>query len=482
MTRTRTAPGRSRPTKTPDTWYESVSPVTGETLARVQLPSAAEIAALFDQTDPNPAPLPATEVFAFLGRFQKALTARREELLSRTLLETGFIAADCLEMIDGTIEFLRDFETHVSGDQSDERRVPHSYAGRRRREMRIARRPYHTVAALVPQNASLPLAVTIVASVLYAGSRLVLRPSLQCAHTSELLASLIRESDPPAGAVKVVTSLAKDFVGAACASRYAEIIHYIGSNQHALDVFTRAFEARKICLLDGQGNGFAYVDDGFPTAEAVRLLAAGATRFNGETCTSVNGVMVHPSRYPELREALVSAFQALRLGHPADPTVHVGPLLSRGQAEGLAATLHGRPPRRLLCGGLVEGAYFAPAVVEGVSLDDPVVTEGIFGPAVWVHPVAEKNLFDWLHGNRFPLSDAILSLRPDLIRRFACRSRAARICVNQDPSIESMFEPWGGYPPSGYNLVSDWVDKYRQPYQLDGTPIQLAELSSPDWT
>ena len=31
-----------------------------------------------------------------------------------------------------------------------------------------------------------------------------------------------------------------------------------------------------------------------------------------------------------------------------------------------------------------------------------------------------------------------------------------------------MFEPWGGYPPSGLNPVSIWIDKYRQAYQLDG--------------
>jgi len=31
-----------------------------------------------------------------------------------------------------------------------------------------------------------------------------------------------------------------------------------------------------------------------------------------------------------------------------------------------------------------------------------------------------------------------------------------------------MFEPWGGYPPSGLNPVSIWIDKYRQAFQLDG--------------
>ncbi len=472
--------GPSRPAPEPTASYEPVSPVTGEPLGRVQLRSEEAICELLEEGGPDPLRLSGQEVFAFLNRLRHALTARREELSRQTLLETGFIVSDCVEMIGGAIEYLRDFETHVHEDPPDTRRVPHSYAAREGRQMRIARRPYHTVAALVPQNASLPLAITIVASALYAGSRLLLRPSLQCAGTGALLAELIDQSDPPAGCVRIVNALAEDFLSAACASSQVEMIHYIGSNRHSLEVFTQAFLARKICLLDGQGNGLLYVDRGVPTDGAVRLITEAATRYNGETCTSINGVLIHPERYEELREALVAAFRSLRLGHPAEPGTDVGPLLSRKQAEELETLLVGRPPRRVLCGGLVEGAYFAPAVVEGVHADDSVVLEGFFGPAVWIHPVSERDILEWLRRNRFPLSDAVLSHRPDLIRRFASRSRAARICVNQDPSIESMFEPWGGYPASGYNLVSDWVDKYRQPYQLDGTPDQLTELTSAD--
>jgi len=41
--------------------------------------------------------------------------------------------------------------------------------------------------------------------------------------------------------------------------------------------------------------------------------------------------------------------------------------------------------------------------------------------------------------------------------------------------VESMFEPWGGYPPSGLNPVSNWIEKYRQTYQIDGRPAVLGE-------
>jgi acyl-CoA reductase-like NAD-dependent aldehyde dehydrogenase len=458
--------------------YEAVSPVSGEILDRVPLWSARDIGGLLEESDSRLLDASADDVFAFLGRFREAISSSREELVQKTLLETGFVASDCWEMVDGAIEYLRDFETHVRGGHRAGRAVPHSYAVHGGREMQIAHRPYHTVAALVPQNAALPLSITIIASALYAGSRLLLRPSLQCAATGSLLSDLVSRSEPPEGSVTILNSLANEFLRAICDSAPIEMIHYIGSNRYAMDVFNQAFAARKICVLDGQGNGMLYVGEEYPVDSAVQLITAGATRYNGETCTSVNGVLVHARRFEEIREGVVAAFRSLHVGHPGEDGTHVGPLLSRRQAEELAALLSRGENRRVLCGGETDGAYFTPAVVEGVDAREAIVCEGFFGPAIWIHPVEEAALLPWLHANRFPLSDTVLSHSSDLICSVASRSRAARICINQDPSIESMFEPWGGYPSSGLNIVSDWVDKYRQPYQLDGAAHQLLALSA----
>jgi acyl-CoA reductase-like NAD-dependent aldehyde dehydrogenase len=163
------------------------------------------------------------------------------------------------------------------------------------------------------------------------------------------------------------------------------------------------------------------------------------------------------------------------VGEPHDVRTQVGPLFSAEHAAGLARDLRRGSELRLLCGGASQGAYFAPAVVEGVALDHALVRQGLFGPAVWIHPVRPAQVFDWLRANAFPLSDTVLSTRPEVIESFALNSRAARICINEDPSIESMFEPWGGYPPSGLNPVSTWIEKYRQSYQIDGRPASLGE-------
>jgi glyceraldehyde-3-phosphate dehydrogenase (NADP+) len=448
--------------------HDVISPVTEEILDTVRLSTPDEILEHIANQAETSKPLSRREVLDFLGRLKEELSCNRDRLVEATILETGFIASDSREIMDGIIEFLRDFEIYVQEHVTPPRSVRHSYGNGSQREMRIVQRPFRCVAAMVPQNASLTLTITVMASALFAGSRVVIRPSLQCSTSANLLAALVERSRPPESSVLILNCLADDFVQACCEAEGVDVLHYIGSNRHALSVFVQAFQAKKTCLMDGQGNGMLYVDGTMPVEQAVSLITSGATRYNGETCTSVNGVLIEKQAYPEIRDALVASFRQLRVGRPTVGGVQIGPLFSQDQAKRLFHELSTGQGQRVLCGGHTAAAYFTPAVVEGVTPESALVRQGFFGPAIWIHPIEEHEVFDWLRANEFPLSDTILSARPELARSFAANSRAARVTLNEDPSVESMFEPWGGYPPSGMNPVSMWIEKYRQAFQLDG--------------
>jgi acyl-CoA reductase-like NAD-dependent aldehyde dehydrogenase len=457
----------------PSPLHDQVSPVTGEVLERVRLATHGEIAEAACRLAERPCAAPDAHIFAFFRRLKDELVSRRGEFVRLTTAETGFIVRDAEETVDAAIDFLGSFETYVERQPRPEYVFHHSYSSGSGRSMRLTSRPYGLIAALVPQNASLTLGITIIASALYAGSRVLLRPSLQTASTGALLAESVAASDPPDSRVEIVNSLASTFLDACCGSEHVEVVHYIGSNRHAPAVLNQTFLAGKLCLLDGQGNGLLYVDETHPFEDSVRLITDAATRFNGETCTSVNGVLVEQALYPRLRDALAASFDSLVLGDPFAPETHVGPLFSEHQAQFVRQLVSGGDAR-VVAGGTAKGAYFRPTVVEGIRPDSLVVREGLFGPAVWIQPVRWSDLPRWIRSNWFPLSDTVLSARRDVIRKFAGVTRAPRVCVNADPSVESMFEPWGGYPPGSLNPVSPWVQKYRQSYQLDGHLDEIA--------
>ncbi len=458
--------------------YQVTSPVTNQAVGQVCLASKSDISDAISDMDPAK-PLPSKrEVFEFLKRLKGQLEINRERIFEHTYLETGFIAEDSSEIVDGAIEYLNDFEIYATEVRNHEKVIRHSYSSATGRDMRMIDRPFRCIAAVVPQNASLTLGIVIIASALYAGSRVILRPSLQTGTTGALLAEAISNSAPPESSISIVNCLANDFLDACNESDHVDLIHYIGSNQYAMPVFTSAFSAGKVCLIDGQGNGMLYVDDTFPVEEAVRIVTSGVTRYNGGTCTSINGVLVKDTVYQSFKDALVEVFIKLKVGHPIEQSTQVGPLFSNKQALSLEQNLRDSAGARILCGGMAKDAYFNPAIIENVSLDSPIVREGVFGPALWIKGVSEQEMWQWLRANQFPLSDTILSTNKNLIQSFAVNSRAARICINDDPSIESMFEPWGGYPPSGLNPVSIWIDKYRQSFQLDGKLTDIMTVST----
>ena len=448
--------------------HEVVSPVTGKPIVRVSLATKEEITGEILRLSKASKSPSHHEVLEFLHRLKDQILLHQDLLLEKTILETGFIIKDSKEIVNSAIEYLDDFEAYATEGPPADRVIRHSYSGNSYRNIRITHRPFRCIAAVVPQNASLSLCIIIIASALYSGSKVILRPSLQCASTGAILSEIVRKSHPPESCIAIINSLANEFLEACYASDDIDLIHYIGSNRYAESVLTRSFNTGKVCLLDGQGNGMLYIDDTFPVEDAIPIITSGATRYNGETCTSVNGVLIKDTVYDDLKDNLAESFGNLRVGNPMDLDSQIGPLFSEKQAIILQKTFLDRPDATIICGGDIKGAYFTPALIEGVNIHDPVVQEGFFGPALWIKPVREENLLDWLKVNRFPLSNTILSNNSDLIRTFAINSRAARICVNEDPSVESMFEPWGGYPPSGSNPVSVWTEKYQQTFQLDG--------------
>ena len=453
-----------------------LSVIDGEPLASTTIAQRAAVQSAIEHLQGHMPDKPA--VFAFLKRLRTQLYARRANLLRLHQEETGFNSHDNTDAVEGIFDFLDHFEAYTTlTGQTLHAPTPHDMASRQGRAMCLVQKAAYLVAVMVPQNASIGLAVIALASALYGGSRVIIRPSLQCAASCSLLAEAIADSEPPHGVIAIVHCSAKDFLDSVLAAPHAELIHYIGSDRFASTVLAQAFQHGKKALVDGEGNGMLAVADDFPLESAANLICDGVTRFNGQTCTSINGVMIALHRLVALQDALVERFSALQLGDPRTDGVSIGPLFSRSQADLMLQRCRDSTSASLVYGGHVEGSLITPTIMVNPKCRDTMVREGFFGPLLWLAGVSEADWHTWLMANRFALSDTLLSHDERLQVRFVQQSRAGRICFNQDPSIESMFEPWGGYAPAASNPVSHWVHKYTYPVQLDDEPSRLKSMN-----
>jgi acyl-CoA reductase-like NAD-dependent aldehyde dehydrogenase len=372
-----------------------------------------------------------------------SLEARYHDLVALCQSETGIALQDAEESIAGCVAFLRSFEHR----DAEVIRVPAT--GDRRVEIYAA--PWGTVIAILPQNAFLFLGLVCMVHALDCGNRVVLRVPSGSRGTASILADCLVGID----GVTLADINAKDLLDAFFASPTPGLVHYFGGSGRIPDLMERAFRAGKGLIADGEGNTWVYVAEGTDPASAADILCSGAIRYNGQTCTSVNGAVIHPSIYDDVLQSLVGRIKA----------ASAGPLSDQKSAEWCVEII-GKAGGEVVVGGQQEGARLEPTLVVGPDFGSTLVKEGVFGPSLWVAPGGEEVFRELWPSNRYPLCAAVLGplVEPS---DWTGLGNLARLVVNGDPSLEDPLEPWGGYPSSGNSRVSHWHEKYWRTVQVD---------------
>jgi acyl-CoA reductase-like NAD-dependent aldehyde dehydrogenase len=187
--------------------------------------------------------------------------------------------------------------------------------------------------------------------------------------------------------------------------------------------------------------------------EAIPLIARAAFAYAGQSCISVQRVLVEASRYAEVKARLVEfAREHIRMGDPADAGVDLGPMIDAAAAEGISkrvqAALDGGA--RLLLGGGRRGAYYEPTILEGVSPGDSVVCEEVFAPVMTLEKydtfgeaVGRVNTSD------YGLQAGIFTNDFQLAWRSFTQLEMGAVLVNQVPTWRVENMPYGGVKQSG---------------------------------
>jgi len=429
---------------------QSASPL-GTTIQEFRALSEADLAELF-------APQPPFEPFDIVGpcqRLAEMLDADRTVDLESMRLVNGFNREDCREMLDGAIQLLREFDPAHSPLAKS---VP--FGDRR---LDLHRVPWGAVAVVLPQNAFLILGLTCLLAGLSTGNRVILRAPTVAGRSAGLLARLLVEAGFDPRAFSVVACDARQFLAALLKSPTRPLLHFLGSSRRAGGLFTQTFDAGCPCIIDGDGNVWVYVDADYDPNLAAEQLWQGAIRYSGQTCTSVNGVVVHPaidSAFRARLRDLVATSKASRDGEG------IGPLFTVEQAAYFEEAIRDSGGRMGRNGNLSEN------LMPGTLIEDPdwnsaIVREGLFAPALWVRTGDYEEFKKRWPTNKFPLGAGIMSGTVSAQAAAADLAGVARVVMNGDPSIEHVLEPWGGYPSSGLNPVGPWVDKYTRVVQID---------------
>ena len=145
-------------------------------------------------------------------------------------------------------------------------------------------------------------------------------------------------------------------------------------------------------LLELGGNNAIIITENADLDSTLVGAVFGAVGTAGQRCTSTRRLIIHESKYDEVKEKLAKAYGQLRIGDPLDTHNHVGPLidtmavemyenaLEKIAKEGGTMVVKGE---RLEGSGYESGCYVKPCIAE-VENDYEIVCTETFAPILYL--------------------------------------------------------------------------------------------------
>jgi len=317
-------------------------------------------------------------------------------------------------------------------------------------EGHIKRFPVGPCAFITPFNFPLNLAAHKMAPALAVGCPFILKPASSTPVSSLLMGEILADQDLPAGAFSILPCRGGEAAPLVEDERIA-LLSFTGSPEVGWDLKTRC--GHKRIALELGGNAACIVDEGSDLDYVVPRIVLGAFYQSGQSCISVQRVIAHRSLYPELRERLAAEAADLKTGDPLDENTFLGPLITRDDADRVAAWIAEAVAGGacLICGGEQDGPFVTATLLEDVPRDAAVYASEVFGP------VATLEAFDSFEDAVARVNDSRYGLQAGVFTRDVARVRHAfahcevgGVVIGDIPSMRVDSMPYGGVKHSGF--------------------------------
>jgi len=172
-------------------------------------------------------------------------------------------------------------------------------------------------------------------------------------------------------------------------------------------------------LLELGGNNAIIVTPDANIKNTVIGAVFGAVGTCGQRCTSTRRLIVHEDIYDKVKDAVVDAYQQIKIGNPLDENNHVGPLIDKDAVKNYQNALEKvveEGGKILVEGGVLEGegyesgCYVKPAIAEAENHFE-IVQHETFAPVLYIMKYKGDvgNALKLQNGVRQGLSSAIMT-------------------------------------------------------------------------
>ena len=344
----------------------------------------------------------------------------------------------------------------------------------------IVREPLGVVAQIIPWNFPLLMATWKLAPAIAAGCCVVLKPAEQTPTSINVLFELL-DGILPAGVVNIVHGFGPEAGKPLAQHKNVAKVAFTGETTTGRLIMQYASENLVPVTMELGGKSpnifmasVADHDDDFldKCVEGAVLFALN----QGEVCTCPSRILVDERIYDRFMPKVIERTEAIKMGHPLDPSTMMGAQASNDQFEKIVSYLDiGRKEgAEVLTGGeaakidgLEKGYYIKPTILKGHN-KMRVFQEEIFGPVTSVATFkTPEEAVEMANDTLYGLGAGLWTRDAHELYTIPRAIQAGRVWVNCYHAYPA-HAPFGGYKKSGFGRENHlmMLDHYRQTKNL----------------
>jgi 5-carboxymethyl-2-hydroxymuconic-semialdehyde dehydrogenase len=362
--------------------FETRSPVDESLLANVALGTVADIdkaAKAARQAFPAWAAMSGDKRKALLHRVADLIEQRADEIALCECMDTGqawrFMSKAALRGAENFRFF---------ADQAPGARDGQSLQSEHHLNV-TSRHPIGPVGVITPWNTPFMLSTWKIAPALAAGCTVVHKPAEFSPITARLLAEIVREAGLPPGVLNLVNGMGEGAGKALTEHPDIKAIAFVGESRTGSMIMKQGADTLKRFHFELGGKNPVIVFEDADLERALDAVIFMIYSLNGERCTSSSRLLVQESIADEFHRKLIARVNAIKVGHPLDPTTEIGPLIHKTHFDKVLGYVEAGEAdgARLAAGGSrvgAEGWYVRPTLFIHANSTMRIAQEEVFGP------------------------------------------------------------------------------------------------------
>jgi acyl-CoA reductase-like NAD-dependent aldehyde dehydrogenase len=392
--------------------------------------------------------LPAFERQRVLRSIAQQITSRKEEFARTIAQEAGKPLKAARTEVERAI-----FTFTVAAEETT--RIPGEYLSLDWQQFAtgrwgiVRRFPLGPIAGITPFNFPLNLVAHKVAPAIASGCPIIVKPAPQTPLTALLLAEVVEQAGLPDGAFNVLP-LSNEGAGFLVTDDRLKLISFTGSAAVGWEIKQRA--GKKKVVLELGGNAGVVVHSDTDLEWAAERCVSGGFSYAGQTCISVQRILVARSAFRKFTDRLLAGVAKLQVGDPLDESTDLGPLIRESDAIRASEWVQEavQAGATLLCGGKRHGSILEPAVLTGTRPDMKVNCQEIFAPVVTIEPYDDFSAaLKRINESPYGLQAGVFTSDAQRIFQAYEELEVGGVIAGDVPSFRIDHMPYGGIKDSG---------------------------------